>query len=227
MGKTRRKFKWARTGREGEVYESTVEQPEKLTYEWALEKTSPRVEYWLAFMAENGTIQECDVEDYRSLVQRRLMRAVDLYDPERVGENGRRTSAYTYLKITVESTFANIVKAIDANGAVEVPISNLPPSELEGRDAVSEDDERLSDRCRGFEMLWLRMDLAVLVGMLTLREHVVLVRRLEGYSNQEIADELFTIRQTVERTILPNLRRKARVCGFVPHGERAVRRAEP
>ena len=219
MGKTRRRLKWSRKSCEAPDWERKVEQPEVVTYDWALGKLDSHIELWLETMISCGMIALADKYEWKGLVQRRVMHAVDLYDPTRIGENGRTASALNYITCAVENTFANIAETINRKARTEVPISSLPGSEADAAGMISEEDERLSDGCRGIKRLWLRMDVAVLSRMLTPRERHVVRRRIEGATNVEIADELYILRQTVERTILPKIQDKARKCGFFPRYE--------
>lgn len=216
MGKTYRNVKGAFKANGERNYERRVQQPERITPEWAMRMTRQRIEHVLNELVGQGVIDAAEVEDYFWILTERVVDAVDMYDPNRRNEDGRTASAMNYFFTTIDNAVANIVERArrmvrDGEG---VPISKLPPDEAKGLGYISEGDMRFSDECKSVKMLELRMDVHALVGLLTADELRVLRLRLAGYTVSELSKELGIPRMTIIRRIIPGIQRKARFCGF-------------
>jgi len=216
MGKTYRNVKGAYKANGERNYDRRVQQPERITPEWAMKMTRQRIEHVLNELVGQEVIDASEVEDYFWILTERVVDAVDMYDPDRRNEDGRCASALNYLFTTIDNSVANIVERAGrmVRDGEEIPISKLPPDEAKDLGYISENDMRFSDECRSVKMLELRMDTHTLVGLLTTDELRVLRLRLAGYTVSELSKELGIPRMTIIRRIVPGIQRKARFCGF-------------
>jgi len=221
MGRTYRNIKGAYNKDGSRNYKRRVAQPAVITPEWAEKMMAPHLQYALQVLVEQGVISSSEVVDYTAVVNRRVRNAAEQYDAEKRNASGKTASAMNYLMSTVENTVANIVKSLNRlrRNAVEVPISSLPPDEAAELGFVSKDDHAFSDECKSVKELILKMDLDTFVRMLTREQYIVFKMRLAGCSNEECGDALFCSRFRVAKQILPRIRKKARLCGFVPRSE--------
>jgi len=216
MGKTYRNVKGAYKANGERNYDRRVRQPDRITPEWAMKMTRQRIEHVLDELVGQEVIDASEVEDYFWILTERVVDAVDMYDPDRRNEDGRTASAMNYLFTTIDNAVANIVERAGrmVRGGEEIPICKLPPDEAKDLGYISENDMCFSDGCRSVKMLELRMDVHMLVGMLTTDELRVLRLRLAGYTVSELSKELGIPRMTIIRRIVPGIQRKARFCGF-------------
>ena len=221
MGKTYRNVKGAYKSSGERNYERRVRQPERITPEWAMKMTRPRIEHALAELVLKEIIKPFEFEDYFWTITERVVDAIGKYDPDRRNDDGRTASAMNYLITTVENSVANIVARMSrlVRDGVELPISRLPADEARGLGYISEDDMRFSDGCKSMKMLELRMDTHRLVGMLTADELQVLRLRIAGYTVNELSRMLSIPRMKVVRKLIPGIQRKARFCGFYTRDE--------
>jgi len=216
MGKTYRGVKGAFNKDGSRNYRRRVEQPLVITFDWAMEQLKPRIECWLSQMEVAGMIRACDTDEYRSIFEHHLRKAISFYDPDKRNEDGRTASAMNYLRNTVENTANNIIESVTrlCRKGKTVSIVNMPCAEAKERGAVSEEDRTFSDGCKSVKEMWLKMDVDTFLNTLTEEERKVFVLQYVGYTLEETADEIYLSRRVISRRILPSIRRKARLCGF-------------
>lgn len=216
MGKTYRNIKGAYNKDGSRNYKRRVEQPQVIIFDWAYGQLKPRIECWLSQMEVTGMIRVCDTDEYRSIFEHHLRKAISFYDPEKRNEDGRTASAMNYLRNTVENTANNIIESVTrlCRKGQTVFIVSVPCSEAKEQGAVSEEDKTFSDGCKSVKEMWLKMDVDTFLGTLTEEERRVFVLQYIGYTLEETAKEIYLSRRVISRRILPSIRRKARLCGF-------------
>ena len=163
------------------------------------------------------------------IVNKYIRMAVPKYDPAlKSRKNGRTSTAVHYFSVVVDGIASNIRRHQEGRLRTHVPLSNACERVAEAEGEISAESRYLSDGCRSFRSLWLRMDYDTLVGMLTPEERRVLAMRLEGYADVEIADAMSggdperreSLRLRIQRTVAKRIAAKARRCGFYPASER-------
>lgn len=199
-------------------YTRRSEQPEVVTEEWAVERMAEHVNYVLESLIDTGEVYVVDKEDYRSMINREIIRAVPYYDPDRKDEEGRTSSAVHFLTVVVDNAVQRVRRFNRRmrRGHVTVPPGERPPLPS----WISEKSELLGDGGRSVRELELRMDVNTLFGLLTDVEQRVLAMRLEGHSYNDIGDALGCTRQYVLKAFVPRIQLVARDCGFYPASER-------
>lgn len=202
-------------GRSGKAADFTrrVECPERLTAEWAVGRMAGHVNYVVEQMVEDGEIPLSDKQDYVSIVNRRICRALPAYRAD--GERGRGASILNFLTVVVANELGHIrsgLRRLKRNRR-DVPVCSLPPKEAERLGYVSE--SVIGDGCRGVRELELRMDVNTLRGMLRPLELEVFDMRAREFTYPEIGAELGISRFSVMR-VMAGIREKALACGFVP-----------
>ena len=214
----RRREKWSEVEAECEARKSRTENPRKISAEWAMERIADRVEYVVDELSEQGWIAAADSEYYAALIRDEVAEGVGTYDPSLLDGTGRRCAPSHYCLQMVDRIAANIRRNIGRfrKTFTELPISELPPEQAEKYGFISSDS--LSDNSRSVRDVEFRMDVNTLIGLLRPLEAETLARRLEGYTEEEIARKNGLSRFQVMR-LLKRIRGVARKCGFVPFSE--------
>ena len=222
MGKTYRRgegeYGRGGRGRSAMKERSAVEEPARITYEWAIARLAEHVNHELEDMIARGMIVPADKDFYANMLYRRICTGVDAYDAERTNEMGLTSTACHYLTVVVDNRIATLREHLRRLYAREglVRISSLPPGEAEEFGYVSADS--LSDGCRSVRDLEWRMDIRSLLGMLTKPEAIAFQVLMDGGSQAEAEEAVGITGGTFRRRIMASLRAKCRTCGFVPRG---------
>lgn len=198
-----------------------------LTPERAIKRMKRRVRHVVEMLVCEDAIAANEREDYASIINTHICRVLPFYDPDRVSEDGEKSSLVHYLHVAIDYAASNIRKMsrrLKRKGIV-CPIASPDDEGKVAAGSISTEDACLSDRCRSVRDLWFRMDVRTLFSMMVVEERLCVRMRLDGYSNTEVADELnrrfgsAVDRLHVERTLLKHIQDKARMCGFYPPSE--------
>ena len=232
-GEERRRVRDSRRAREDEggfgeeldggMYVRRSKQPAVITPEWAVERLERHINYELERLISEGAIEPVEKADFASRLRRKIVCATPRYTEEYAKRRGcgRGASAVHYFTVVVDNELRTIRAFLERRsvGRVEVPIGQLPADEAGKFGYVSQDSAEFSDECKNVRSLEFRMDLNTLVGMLKPTEHTVLRMLLEGYTQEEIGDRIGCTASNIRKTHIPGIRRKARLCGFIPPSE--------
>lgn len=174
-----------------------------------------------------GFLDQGDFDEYVDESKRVVQNAISVYDPTRVGRNGRPATPYTFLSRVIVNHYCNVKKALLYRRRYfrRCPIV-WTHEEKEGYEyAIHAEGILLSDRCKTINELFLKMDKMTLFSMLSHKERFCLKAILSGYSqaviSQAISNRLGRVvdRYHVAKVVLPKIREKARLCGFFPPSE--------
>ena len=194
--------------------------------EWAIELMKERVGAVLDLLEKRRIIAPHERDDYMQEMNIRIWQALPHYDENRTDEGGNPVAIETFLSTVINNTEKNI-KMITARRRKNVPV--VPFLELGGGDECEDEDGKdcegnpFKDHRRYMEALWLKMDMESLSEMMGREERLTLFLRLAEFTYPQIAEEVSArLGRTVDRfhvmnVTMPEIRRKARSCGFEPH----------
>ena len=203
-------------------FKRRTQQPKEISPEWVLKRMEKHINYVLDYLVRNETIPKQDREDCKGKIVLYLLKAIPQYNPERKNDDGKSASAVHYFTLVVDGIAANICDYYNFRKQYYHPVEivSAAPEEVEKDGAVSVESEALSDHCKSIKELDFKMDVETLYKMLTPEEANFLNLRMAGYTDKEIVEDMgvpnrdyFTIH------LLPEIRRKARICGFYPPSE--------
>ena len=202
---------------------------EAATPERAMEMMRDRIDTVLSTLVDRRIFPPHEKEDYTQILNIHICRMLPFYEQGRTGWNEREASIRRYLNVLVDSAVADIVRHCMANKS-QILATAVPVQEADDDDE-DEDGHSVSmpysrnpyrNPRRNMEALWIRMDIEVLMEMLTEEERVTLDLRIQGFTYPEIANKLNSRlslgvdRFHVMNVTMEGVRRAALKCGFVP-----------
>lgn len=195
--------------------------------DWAVSKMQNRVSVVIEGLIQEGLICEGEREEYTSKYNEQFVKFAGKYDPTRTGKDGRTASPLHYLRIVESGLTSNIrdYAKYRRRNARMCPLVDTYDEAQELSGAICSNDARFSDECSCVEELVLRMDMHTLFEMLDPNERLCLLMRIEGYTQDEIAEKIAECtgepcdRDHVRKVVQPHIRAKARACGFRPPSE--------
>ena len=197
--------------------------------DWAVERMATRISCVVDQLIREGTLEEGERQEYIAVFNAQIVRFAAKYEPEWTDREGRRhaCSPLHYLRVVEGGLVGNIRDYAAFRRRFMRPLSIVKAKEeAEGSAvAIHDDDKRLGDRCRSVRSLELRLDVETLEGMLDEEERICLWMRYDGFTQEEIAEEISARtkkavdRDHVRKVVVPHLQVKARRCGFFPPSE--------
>jgi len=211
-------------------YVRRAPQPEAVSPEWAEAAMANHIRLWLDRAVRMGLFCEAEREEYAAMLNETARRAADRYRPEVVNGNGETSSPLHFVRLAVDNRMHTIAGRIIAyrRKYPAVPIVSDPPSEAVRKGCISDEDARLSDRCRSIRELEFRMDVATLFSRLPPLCAAFLRNRIAGGTKEEASELLGVSLYMIREELIPAIRREAVLCGFLPRsmveGERPWRK---
>ncbi len=196
--------------------------------EACIARVSEHVQALVGRLVLDGVVTHEESQGYAWGIYADLAAAACAYDPCSAGAGGRCAKMSTFLCMVADRRAKNIRKAAARAGrrADMAHITGSREECAEYGDMVHEDDARLSDGCRSVRQLELRMDVATLMGMLRPQERTVVRMRLAGYAPEDIERTLGCNKWYISRSLMPRIRKVARLCGFEPRRGRVGKKTE-
>lgn len=199
--------------------------PEQQVMEMAINMMHDRVDEVVSGFVAGALIQQYEHEDYVSIINAHICRALLTFDPSKKGKNGKKSSLSHFLWVVIDNIAFVAREYLIKRREMRLNTGSIDKLEEEDEDELenlsSDDNSWLSDGCKSVEELILKMDLQVLGRMLTEEEMACLSGRIQGVSDAEIADRLGNgaDRYHIQKVVIPRIQEKARKCGFIPRSE--------